>query len=389
MAYKTETKIVKNQYSYWEKEYIFKNYDVLVIGAGLVGLCAAIELKKISPKLKIVVLERGTLPMGASTKNAGFACFGSISEHLKELKTCSEEQLLSLIEQRWNGLVNLQKLLGNKAIAYEPLGGFDVFLKNENERFEEAENNINRFNKLLKPIVGITDIYAVADEKIASNGLAKTSHIIHNKAEGQLNTGLMMRALIEKAQKMGVAIFNGVDIISIEQEPNHVRLRTEHNTWEAKQVLVATNGFAKNLIPFLDITPARGQVLVTNKITGLKLTGSFHHDGGYNYFRNIDGRVLIGGGRQLNFKGEQTQEFGETVSVRNYLEKLLTEVVIPNNSYTIEYSWSGIMGFGPQLHPIVEAFSQRLFCAVRCNGMGVAMGSLTGKRAAKLVADYL
>ena len=67
--------------SYWEKESFFSNYDAIVIGSGIVGLNAAIHLKKTAPSLKIVILEKGFLPTGASTKNAGFACFVKSAGH--------------------------------------------------------------------------------------------------------------------------------------------------------------------------------------------------------------------------------------------------------------------------------------------------------------------
>ena len=70
--------------SFWELESYFKNIDIIIIGSGIVGLFAALHLKKTTPKLKIIVLERGVLPSGASTKNAGFACFGSASEILDD-----------------------------------------------------------------------------------------------------------------------------------------------------------------------------------------------------------------------------------------------------------------------------------------------------------------
>ncbi len=65
--------------SYWEQESFFKGIDVAVIGSGIVGLTAAIHLKTLEPHSRIVVLERGALPTGASTRNAGFACFGSLT----------------------------------------------------------------------------------------------------------------------------------------------------------------------------------------------------------------------------------------------------------------------------------------------------------------------
>jgi len=76
--------------SYWELQTYFKNIDLTIIGSGIVGLTAAIESKKKFPSLKVIVLERGILPSGASTKNAGFSCFGSVSELLSDLKNTSE-----------------------------------------------------------------------------------------------------------------------------------------------------------------------------------------------------------------------------------------------------------------------------------------------------------
>ena len=71
--------------SYWEKDTYFSNIDVLIIGSGIVGLTAALELKSANPSRKIIVIERGFLPCGASSKNAGFSCFGSVSELLDYL----------------------------------------------------------------------------------------------------------------------------------------------------------------------------------------------------------------------------------------------------------------------------------------------------------------
>ena len=68
--------------SYWEYKTWLSNIDYTIVGSGIVGLNCALALREEHPHAKIVVLEKGVLPQGASTKNAGFACFGSISEIL-------------------------------------------------------------------------------------------------------------------------------------------------------------------------------------------------------------------------------------------------------------------------------------------------------------------
>ena len=84
--------------SYWEKKEWFNNIDTLIIGSGIVGLCSAIEILKKNPHQNLLILEKGFLPQGASTKNAGFACFGSPTEILDDLKNLTEKEVISLIK---------------------------------------------------------------------------------------------------------------------------------------------------------------------------------------------------------------------------------------------------------------------------------------------------
>ena len=106
---------------------------------------------------------------------------------------------------------------------------------------------------------------------------------------------------------------------------------------------------------------------------------------GYYYFRNIDQRILIGGGRNLNFKTESTMEFGQTCLIQSRLESLLRNTIIPKTNFEIDYSWSGIMGIGDKKKPILKQLSTNVSCGVRLGGMGVAIGASVGKGLADLV----
>jgi gamma-glutamylputrescine oxidase len=370
--------------SFWEKDRYFNKVDVTIIGSGIVGLNAALNLKKKAPKLNVLVLERGFLPSGASTKNAGFACFGSVSELIDDLSRHSENEVLTLVERRYKGLKRLRKNLGDAAIDYKPYGGLEVF--DDGPSFEKCAAGIPRFNKLLAKVTGVKTIYKVADKKIAQQGLRGFTHLIHNTGEGQIDTGKMMEALLEKVRKLGVIILNGISISSFEGSADGVIIKTDKEfTFTSKRLLIATNGFAKQLLPGYEVEPARAQVLITAPIKGLKLKGAFHYDKGFYYFRNIGKRVLLGGGRNLDLKTEATPHFGLTQIVQEKLEDLLRERILPGVSYTIEKRWSGIMGIGPQKSTILKEVQPHVFCAVRMGGMGVAIGSLVGEDAAALL----
>ena len=376
---------MKNYFSYWEQESFLSGFDVLIIGSGIVGLSAALSLKSQKPKLKIGVLEAGFLPAGASTKNAGFACFGSISELIEELKTGDEDEIGGIIELRWKGLERLRKNLGDKAISFEQYGGYEVFKASESGFANTCIEQIPYFNKLLGSLIGKPDIYAVNTTKIAEFGMNGITNLIHNKYEGQIDTGKMMLALVSKVQGLGVSIFNNCRVQKIESKLNEQVLITNQGKFRANSIILATNAFGTELIPELDVIPGRGQILITEPIKSLKIKGSFHYNRGYTYFRNIDDRILLGGGRDLDFEGEQTLEPGITDIIQESLERLLFETIIPKQKVKIEHRWSGVMGFGKELKPIVKKIRPGLYCAVRCNGMGVAMGSLLGEQVANLI----
>ncbi len=379
--------------SFWEQQTFFHTADIVIIGSGIVGLNAAIALKKMDSSLKVTVIERGPLPFGASTKNAGFACFGSMTEILDDLETSSKDVVFSLVEKRWQGLQKLRTMLGDRAIQYQPFGGYEIFKENEEKQFEKCLEQMPEFNQALADITGHENVYTVASNKTAEFGFRNTSQLIFNQLEGQLNTGEMMKKLIHLATEQGIQLINGLDIEFLNENENQVDI-VAGNGWKfsARKVLVATNGFARHFFPDIELWPARNQVLITKPVDKLPFKGSFHYDKGYVYFRNVDvacppsqSRILLGGSRNLDLQAENTAEFGTTELIQNALLKLLREVILPDKKVEVESWWSGIMGLGKTKKPLIEMRSPRIGIAVRLGGMGVALGSLAGEEAAGMI----
>ncbi len=373
-------------FSYWEQQTFLSGIDVAIIGSGIVGLSAAIRVKQQQPQRHVAVFERGMLPSGASTKNAGFACFGSVSELLMDLETHPTEAVLALVDKRWRGLQRLRATLGDAALRYESAGGYELF--EPGDFYNRCADHLPTLNAHLREIIGPT-VYQRADTKLATFGFGRVKHLILNQYEGQLHTGRMLAALLDKARSLGVVVYNGAVIQRLEPTGMGVALHLPEGTVRVGDALIATNAFARQLLPNLDVQPGRGQVLVTSPIPNLRVKGTFHLENGYFYFRNIDGRILLGGGRHLDFAGEATTEFGLTERIQQRLEDLLTTVILPNQPYQIETRWSGIMGFGQQQAPLVRRVADHVVCGVKLQGMGVALGSLTGQEAADLLLEGL
>ncbi len=367
--------------SYWEYKTWLSQVDFTVIGSGLVGLNCALRLKEKYPKSKILVLEKGSLPQGASTKNAGFACFGSISELVSDLNFHSEEQVVQLVQKRYAGIQLLRELLGDTSIGFEQHGGHELFLMDNPELFETCLNRMDDLNKLLRPV--FEDAPFVKTNNVFGFGKVQEQYITH-QFEGQLDTGKMMKTLLQKCYDAQIPILNGIEVRDIQEGGQKAHIVTEGFEFDSKQVFVGTNGFASKLLKSESVKPARAQVLVTQPIKNLNIKGTFHFDEGFYYFRNIDNRILFGGGRNLDLTTEETMEFGETKIIQKSLEKLLSEVILPHQKIEIDQRWSGIMGVGAQKSPIVKQISNSVYCGVRLGGMGVALGSLVGKDLADL-----
>jgi gamma-glutamylputrescine oxidase len=370
-------------WSYWEQT-SFLEYDFVVTGGGIVGLSAALSLRELHPRARILVTERGWLPQGASTRNAGFACFGSLSEILADLRTHTEQEVIALCLLRWRGLELLRQRLGDDMLQFIGSGSHELLWEGSVSLCTE----INRINKLLEPHLG-ADIFSEdkdAVQRFGFSGNIKTT--IKNRLEGSIDTGRMMQGLIGACGRAGVEIRNGGNVDTWTEDAKGVALQissgNDRYIVNTRQWIVCTNAFAKNLLPQLDIVPGRGQVILTKPIQGLTIRGIFHFDEGFYYFRNIGDRILFGGGRNLDFDTEQTTAFGTTDRIQHQLKKYLHEVLLPGKEVEIDYTWSGIMAFGSRRLPLIEKTSPRISIGVRMGGMGVAIGSAVGRELAQL-----
>ena len=376
--------------SYWEQQ-SFINYDHIVIGSGIVGLSTAIELKERYPSAGVLVLERGLLPTGASSRNAGFACMGSVTELLDYLHTMTESEILELYDWRKKGLEQLRNRLGDTNIGYAANGSYELLSQGDID--EGAVEKIEYLNSLLQPITQ-KPAFKLANDRIETFGFSKnyTKALVENTCEGELHTGKMLRALMQMALQLGVEIKTGAEVMRFEETERYVSVEIKDNSRNETLALhggtlsICTNAFTKELLPDEDVIPGRGQVLITQPIEGLKFKGVYHMDKGYYYFREIDGRVLIGGGRNLDFEAETTTEFALTEQIQIALERKLHEIILPGTPYLIEQRWAGIMAFGKTRSPIVKQFSDRVFGAFRMGGMGVALGSEVAQKLSSLVS---
>ena len=372
--------------SFWEKKW-FTNYEYVVIGAGIVGCFAALKIANEKKNAKVALIERGILPLGASTKNAGFACFGSITEIEKNRKEMSDDDLLSLLELRIKGLEKLRNNLGDKNISYSNCNGYELFFG-----IDKLDRRIHKINELLNPLID-KKVFSLRNKYIKRFGFAEeiVVGLTENKFEGSIDPGKMIFSLKKKLDSLGVDCYFSTEVESFEETSKkiYLKLKSSNQSIDIKtnKLVICTNAFAKKWFDMEDISPGRGFILLTNKIPDLKINGCFHYNGGYYYFRNIGNRLLLGGGREIDIKNETTYSFGINNRIRQKLIEDLKRFIVPNKDFHIKSEWSGIMGFGQNKLPLIKKFSENISLGVRLGGMGISIGSIVGEKTAKLVLD--
>lgn len=378
------------QISVWEKESFFAPADITILGSGLVGLWCAWHLKKQFPKSRITILDRGVIPTGASTRNAGFACFGSVTELIADKERSGEDAMLQLVDMRYRGLQRTRKILGEKAIGFQWSKGYELIAAGKDPGEAILQDQIHWLNEKLSPIIGSSPTYKFANKKIKRFGFGATAHLIENKFEGTLHSGQLCQQLLQRVTAMGVTVLNSINVKHFESGPEGIKLytswpvnnSTQEYIFHTKQLLVCTNAFARQLLPQLDIVPARGQILVTAPLPNLRFRGSFHYDEGYYYFRDLGDRILLGGARNKAFEEESTTEMEISDTIQKELENFLQNYLLPGQPINITDRWSGIMGMGSEKMPIIKEVERGVWCAVRMSGMGVALSALVGEEIA-------
>jgi glycine/D-amino acid oxidase-like deaminating enzyme len=372
--------------SIWEKESFFEHQDIIIVGSGFAGLWSAYFLCRKQRKAKITIVEKEPIPTGASTRNAGFACFGSLSELLADEQALGTEAMLTLVEMRQKGLERITKSFSKKALDFEKTGGYELYTQSEQRKTEDLEAQVKYLNKLLKPLIKVKP-FSLLGKKSSRFGFKNITHIIQNTPEGQLHPGKLARALIQYLQCKGVQILNGVEVKSYEEQGEIIHVQTNHiYPLTTNQILICNNGLSGGLLPSISTMPARGQVLLTSEIKNLPWKGTFHFDEGYYYFRNLGKKVLLGGARNSAFAEEETFSLETSDNVQQELERFLKEVILPGQTFTIDHRWSGTMGMGQSKLPDLSRVSENVYAVVNLGGIGVAMAPYLGEEAAKLMA---
>lgn len=365
-------------WSYWESDHMVRDVQYLIVGAGLTGLQVAIEIKEKDPQAKVVVVDRSYWSQGASVKNAGFACFANVGEMLNDLTSASEEEVFRLALERFNGIEHLIEKYGEKEVGFRHCGTQEVFFDQNKQQLYKCIDALQGFNTLLYNLIGKDGVFSYS----SSSDINGSIGCIKNRFEGVLNSGKLYERVLEYSISIGVRVLGGVEIMSWNETDKVELIMEGGGSLIAEKAVFCVNGFSHKLLE-TEIVPARGQVILSKKLKDLHLPSAYMYDRGYYYWREIDGKLLLGGARNIDIEEEQTSKFGVNEKISNELLRFAEKLVgIP---VEIEQQWSGIMGMGRTKSPNIEKIGPNTYVAAGLGGMGVALSGVVAQKLVKKI----
>ena len=378
--------------SIWERDSFYGETDVLIAGGGLMGLWTAHDLLQMRPTLRITIMEALPVPALASTRNAGFACFGSPSELWHDRRTMGEDAMWQVVEQRFKGIQKIRSTFGDAAIGFEPCGGYEVFEAGSDWQGEKLAEKLDSLNRGFQEITGQDAMYTDRTADLGQFGLSGFAAMAGNSIEGALHSGKLVKALVNNLMQAGVVYLAGHRVLWADAEGGRQKAliaRSDGMQLEmiSGQILWATNAGLSQHPDLKDtVLPARGQVLLSPPIEGLAMHGTFHAEEGFYYFRHYANRLLIGGARHLALEVEQTLEDEPSAPVGDHLRAYIRRH-IPQAIQAIGAAgwmhWAGIMGKSAGNKPFVKEIGPGQWAAFACNGMGVALTPVVAGMAAR------
>ncbi len=316
--------------SYWESGLqpappageLAREVDVLIVGAGFMGRWLAYFLRGRS----VQVIERDGFSYGASSRNAGFLTCGQVSEMLADFETAGFDGVIDTFLRRRKGIALARREFPE--LELDPCGSFDYDPVTERGRELLGQLNVAAGEKL----------YSVKPANLG--GVEREAYF--NAADAGVHPVKLLQTLQDHSPHARYAF--GVRAVRVGDGTAELEVAGQRVDVKYQRAFICTNAFAAELDASSPVVPGRGQVIVTSPVSTQTSNALGYMNQGYDYFRFVDGRLLIGGGRNRFPAETGTSELRPTVHVRQWLEQQ-AELVIGHRDWTTEHHWAGMMGF--------------------------------------------
>ena len=341
-----------------------KSWDIVIIGAGIIGLSLAISLRK--QGLRVLVVERGEPGREASSAAAGMLV-GSGTETPRVLKPLAEESA---------------RIYPEFAHELEDESGLKVDLREQGTILISASGDFPAGAEMLstEKLRSLEPALAqLGTSGSSSGGRERPPLQNHNKhrayvRERSVDPRALTAAALKAARHRGVDISSGTEVKAVLASAEHAAgVETDKTTYSAGIVVNCAGAWAGCIAPRkFSVRPVKGQMLAV--VGGPSLQHVVRADNVYLVPRS-DGRIVIGSTLEDVGYDKQTDV--------NTIQRLLhaaVELVPELAKAKVHEDWAGLRPGTPDTLPILgETETRGYFIAGGHYRDGILLAPLTAQ----------
>jgi glycine/D-amino acid oxidase-like deaminating enzyme len=357
--------------------------DVLVVGAGYGGLSTALELARSG--VDVTVLERGDFGVGASTRNGGAVSGGTtlgkgftgkgVKRDVEVMTRMLADAADSLAQVetviRREGIECHWRMSGRFSGAYTP------------RHYAEQAEKVGTYNDTAS-----LGTYMVPRERQREEIASDYYHggmIVERSA--QLHPALYYGGLLAATHRAGAKLCAQCNADRIERRTGGFRVVTGRGPIEAREVVIATNGYTTELTPTLRrrLVPVASHIIATEELSEDLVKSLIPKNRVLSdtkrvlcyYRQSPDNKRVIFGGR-----ARFTQVPPEVSAP--ILHRYMLDRWPQLKGVKVTHAWTGNVAFAFDFLPHM-GMEQGMHYLLACNGSGVAMMSYLGWQTARKI----
>lgn len=361
-----------------------KSARVAIVGGGYAGLSAALELAKLG--IDAVVLEKGELGVGASTRNGGSVSGGvnigkSFSGRAAEVSADDAERLLSDASDAFS---LVERLIAEEGIDCHWMKHGRFVGAWTPKHYAYQAGRLAALNDAAQSGAAMVPRERQREE-IASD-YYYGGMVVERSAS--LHPALYYKGLLDACRRRGIAICAEAAADRIVQHGDGWTVETSRGAVEAGEVVIATNGYTGDVTPQLRrrVLPIASHIIATEELPedfARTLIPKWRSLSDTKrvlcYYRlSPDGRRMVFGGRA------RFTHVNPKLSA-SVLHGYMTERFPQLRGARITHGWDGYTAFTFDALPHMGRQDGMHFC-LGCNGSGIAMMTYLGWQTARKIA---
>ena len=347
--------------------------DVCVVGLGASGL-AAVQAAT-DRRLRVVGIDAGRVAAGAAGRNGGFLLGGPAKQLHACIDSWGAEPALWLYRET---VAELDRLEDELPAVVRRVGSIRLAgLPGEPQSDAEAADRVAEAHDC-----------ALEQTALRANGLPVEEY------SGPLGAGIYLphdaavnpaRRAVEVAKRLvGASLYENTAARAIESG----RVVTDRGVISAGVVIVAVDGHLETLLPQLagHVRTTRLQMLGTAPVAAGRLPCPVYGRWGYDYAQqDADGRLYVGGGRDLFVDEEWTVDSEPTERVQSYIETVAARMA--GEPVQVTHRWAASVGYTPDGRAICAQVMPGVVACGGYNGTGNLVGPVAARSALALALD--